>query len=134
MNLIYDTLVQYKISHNDAVMFDIDDTLIGSSDGYVKSEILHILNFARKLGYKIIIITARSPDTIGYTSTQLGLLNINYDLLIFSEPEMKGRVKIRTGYRYVLSVGDLLTDCTDSIFSLKLPEMILTGPQDLQQD
>jgi ribonucleotide monophosphatase NagD (HAD superfamily) len=125
MNLIYDILSQYKTSDNDAVMFDIDDTLIRSADGVVIFGSLNILKRARKLGYKIVIITARSPNGAEYTSTQLDMAGIPYDILIFSPAHMKGQVKRNTGHRYVLSVGDLLTDCTDSMFSLKLP-----GPTD----
>jgi len=132
MSLIYDILSQYKTSDNDAVMFDIDDTLISSEDGAIIFESLKILKRARRLGYKIVIITARSPDSAEYTSTQLGLAGIPYDTLIFSPPNMKGQVKRNTGHRYVLSVGDLPTDCTDSIFSLKLPEMTISGPRSIQ--
>lgn len=126
MSLIYDILSQYKTSNNDAVMFDIDDTLISSEDGAIIFESLRILKYARRLGYKIVIITARSPDGAEYTSTQLGLAGIPYDTLIFSPAHMKGEVKRNTGHRYVLSVGDLPTDCTDSIFSLKLPGTVDT--------
>lgn len=125
MSLIYDILDQYKTSDKDAVMFDIDDTLISSANGGIIFETLKILRRARKNGYKIVIITARSPDGAEYTSTQLGMAGIPYDTLIFSPAQLKGQVKRTTGYRYVLSVGDLPTDCTDSIFSLKLP-----GPVD----
>ena len=133
MSLIYDILDQYKTSDKDAVMFDIDDTLISSANGGIIFETLKILRRARKNGYKIVIITARSPDSAEYTSTQLGMAGIPYDTLIFSPAQLKGQVKRTTGYRYVLSVGDLPTDCTDSIFSLKLPGPVdsttgLTGP------
>mgnify|MGYP005988719529 CR=1 FL=1 len=133
MSLIYDILDQYKTSDKDAVMFDIDDTLISSANGGIIFETLKILRRARKNGYKIVIITARSPDGAEYTSTQLGMAGIPYDTLIFSPAQLKGQVKRTTGYRYVLSVGDLPTDCTDSIFSLKLPGPVdsttgLTGP------
>ena len=137
MGIVYNIMSQYKTTDNDAVMFDIDDTLINSSNGSINFEILNILNRAKKLGYKIVIITARSPSSAQYTSMQLGMAGIYYDLLIFSPPHLKGQAKRSTGHRYVLSVGDLPTDCTDSIFSFKLPGRAdttsgLTGPRALR--
>ncbi len=41
---------------HDAVMFDIDDTLIFTS-GRSNTPIIELLNRADKLGYKIVIIT-----------------------------------------------------------------------------
>ena len=46
------------IGQNDAVMFDIDDTLI-YTDGTPIKPMIELLYIARHLGYKIIIITAR---------------------------------------------------------------------------
>tara|TARA_R110000851_G_scaffold235288_2_gene387855 strand:- start:1694 stop:2092 length:399 start_codon:yes stop_codon:yes gene_type:complete len=108
----------------DAVMFDIDDTLIRSSDKTPIRDSFNILRLAKTFGYKIIIITARSRESRAWTENQLRQYGIYWDQLYFISAGLKGELKRRTGLRFVLSVGDLETDCTDSIYKLKLP-----GPQ-----
>ena len=44
------------MAQNDAVMFDIDDTLI-FVDGTPNNPMIELLHIARHLGYKIVIIT-----------------------------------------------------------------------------
>jgi hypothetical protein len=104
----------YKPTSRDAVMFDIDDTLIRSSDGMVMFPIVDILLHARDSGYKVILITARPrlQDVIEYTRDQMHDLGIPYDELGFCNAEDKGKLKMSLGYRFVLSVGDLWTDLT----------------------
>jgi len=99
---------------NDAVMFDIDDTLIRSSDGMVMFPVVDVLLHAKSLGYKVILITARPrlQDVIEYTKEQMRDLGIPYDELGFCNPEDKGQLKMRLGYHFVLSVGDMWTDLT----------------------
>ena len=46
------------VGEKDAVMFDIDDTLI-FTNGNANVPIIKLLHYAKYLGYKIIIITAR---------------------------------------------------------------------------
>ena len=41
-----------KVKHNDAVMFDIDDTLI-FTNGRANEPIIDLLHASQKLGYKI---------------------------------------------------------------------------------
>ncbi len=57
------------IKHMDAVMFDIDDTLI-FTNGQSNDPIIELLNIAVYMGYKIIIITARPglEHVIGFTT------------------------------------------------------------------
>ena len=47
------------VDKNDAVMFDIDDTLISSRTGNIINQAYDIYKFVKSQGYKIIIITAR---------------------------------------------------------------------------
>ena len=110
---------------NGAVMFDIDDTLIRSIDNTLMTDVVTLLNFARGLRYTIIIITARGEISRQYTESQLEDASIKYDKLIFASAASKGEVKRGMDYNFVLSVGDLFTDCTDTMFGLKLP-----GPND----
>lgn len=103
----------------DAIMFDIDDTLIKVSDGKVIQPMVDLIRRSKMAGYTIIIITARPwyPDNIRYTKRQLATKGITYDQLHFCYPQDKTILKktlINRGYRFVLSVGDQPTDLTDS--------------------
>jgi hydroxymethylpyrimidine pyrophosphatase-like HAD family hydrolase len=53
---------------NDAVMFDIDDTLIWTS-GQANAPIIQLLHRMKALGYRIVIITARPGVEIGVKLT-----------------------------------------------------------------
>ena len=100
---------------NDAAMFDIDDTLIWTN-GQPNVPIIQLLHRMRGLGYKIVIITARPGVEIAVQMTQKQLANhgIVYDYLGFTSAETKTLMKRRPGYNFVLSVGDMPTDWTDS--------------------
>ena len=100
---------------NDAVMFDIDDTLIWTS-GRPNVPIIQLLHRMKALGYRIVIITARPGVEIGVKLTikQLRDHGIVYDYLGFTSAQTKTVMKKRLGYNFVLSVGDMPTDWTDS--------------------
>ena len=100
---------------NDAAMFDIDDTLIWTN-GRPNTPIIHLLHRMKSLGYKIVIITARPGIEIGVKLTikQLEDHGIVYDYLGFTSAQTKTVMKKRLGYNFILSVGDMPTDWTDS--------------------
>lgn len=100
---------------NDAAMFDIDDTLI-FTNGSPNVPIIQLLHRMKALGYKIIIITARPGFGIAvqWTMKQLASHGIVYDYLGFTSAGTKTDMKRRLGYRFILSVGDMPTDWTDS--------------------
>jgi|TARA_R110002072_G_scaffold26641_1_gene87850 ribonucleotide monophosphatase NagD (HAD superfamily) len=125
MEVIAKKLTYINRTPRDAVMFDIDDTLIRSGDKSPIKDTFKILRLARTFGYKIIIMTARPPEAREYTEEQLRDYGISWDRLYLVPASKKGETKRKTGLRFVLSVGDLDTDCTDSIYKLKLP-----GPHD----
>ena len=104
-----------EIALNDAVMFDIDDTLI-FTDGEPNKPIIELLHEARDMTYKIIIITARPPldHIIERTMKQLYEYGIRYDYIGFTSPLNKGIMKQQLPYNFILSVGDMPTDLTDS--------------------
>lgn len=118
---VYDILKNRKIGDKDAVMFDIDDTLI-FTNGRANTQMIKLLKYAKSLGYKIVIITARPllPMTASFTKNQLRLYGIPYDLLYITPAQNKGNVKVKTGLRYILSVGDMETDLTHSMYSIKI--------------
>jgi predicted HAD superfamily phosphohydrolase YqeG len=100
---------------NDAAMFDIDDTLIWTN-GQPNIPIIQLLHRMKALGYKIVIITARPgfEMAVNWTRQQLENHGIVYDYLGFTSAETKTLMKRRLGYNFVLSVGDMPTDWTDS--------------------
>ena len=107
---------------NDAVMFDIDDTLITSKTGKRIEEVYKIYQQSRQMGFKIIIVTARPyfDSNVKWTERQLKEYNIIYDKLVFASPENKGDYKRTSKYNFILSVGDMDTDLTDSLHSIKI--------------
>jgi ribonucleotide monophosphatase NagD (HAD superfamily) len=100
---------------NDAAMFDIDDTLIWT-DGTPNKPIIDLLHRMKRLGYKIVIITARPGlhFVVQWTRQQLANYGIVYDYLGFTSAQTKTLMKRQLGYNFVLSVGDMPTDWTDS--------------------
>jgi hypothetical protein len=96
-------------------MFDIDDTLI-FTNGEPNKPIIELLHEALGMTYKIIIITARPPldHIIERTMKQLYEYGIPYDYIGFTSPLNKGIMKQQLPYNFILSVGDMPTDLTDS--------------------
>jgi|TARA_R110002153_G_scaffold120_2_gene761 hydroxymethylpyrimidine pyrophosphatase-like HAD family hydrolase len=116
-----DILKDRVISEKDAVMFDIDDTLI-FINGQANLPIINLLKYAMNLGYKIIIITARPANaiTMTFTKWQLRKYGIPYHSLIITPAQNKGNIKVKTGLNYILSVGDQPTDLTHTKYSIKI--------------
>lgn len=114
-------ILNRPVRDHDAVMFDIDNTLI-FTDGQPNIPVIELLLYAWDLGYHIIIITARPviPETMDYTKWQLHQYGIPYDRLYLTPAENKGNVKRMTGLRYILSVGDQDTDLSDTLHALKI--------------
>jgi len=107
------------VREGDAVMFDIDETLIHTNGEPIK-EMITLFNVCKNLGYRTIIITAR-PDH-PYTRRQLAKNLISPHELYFCPAVEKTNLKRRTGHRYILSVGDLQTDLGHSEYFIKLPD------------
>lgn len=109
------------VGEKDAVMFDIDDTLI-FTNGNANVPIIKLLHYAKSLGYKIIIITARPAvrGTVEITQYQLKQYGIPYDALVITPAYNKGNIKRESGLNYILSVGDQDTDLTETQHALKI--------------
>ena len=112
-------LVNRKRTKDDAVMFDIDDTLITMS-GKPIVPIIELAKRAFRIGYHIVIITARPGwDTnIEWTVKQLKSIGVEYTYLGFTSPETKTKMKQQLPYNFIMSVGDSLTDLTDSMYTI----------------
>lgn len=109
------------INQNDAVMFDIDDTLI-FTNGRLNIPMVELLYVAIDMGYKIVIITARvgTDPVIKFTINQLKEYNIMYDYLGFTSAETKIDMKEQLPFNFILSVGDMPTDLTGSTHWLNI--------------
>ena len=111
-----------KPTLDNAVMFDIDDTLIF----YNRKPNIPIIELARVaniLKYKIIIITARPnyKENRHTTIHELKQYNIPYDLVVYTSHQEKTQIKQKLNHKFILSVGDMWTDLTDSKHWIKLP-------------
>ena len=108
--------ISYRnVGPTDAVMFDIDDTLI-FTNGKANVPMIELLREAKSMGYKIVIITARPGigPVIKWTIKQLWEYGIGFDYLGFPSASTKTKMKKQLPYNFILSVGDLPTDLTDS--------------------
>ena len=112
------------VDENDAIMFDIDDTLL-RKDGTIIKEMVYLFQICKSLGYKMVVITARpySEENVKYTKKQLDLNHITPSMLVFADPEKKTLAKEELKLHFVLSVGDLYTDLGGSDHSIKLPDL-----------
>lgn len=104
-----------EVGPRDAVMFDIDDTLI-FINGRPNTPMIELLHEAAIMGYNIVIITARPgiETAVKMTIKQLGEYRIGYHYLGFTSAETKHLMKERLPYNFILSVGDMPTDLTGS--------------------
>ena len=100
---------------NQAVVFDIDDTLISSKNGQPVTNICNLYNYCRQKGYGMYIITARAgtPYGVKYTMQQLQQCGITgYKKLFFrppldmNVPLYKKNARKSIPETVVMSVGD----------------------------
>ena len=68
------------VGENDAVMFDIDETLF-QSNGEPIQDVIDLFHECDRLGYRIIIITARPDYAANHHYTQVSHLKQVYTLL-----------------------------------------------------
>jgi len=122
-------IIPKTINPKDAVMFDIDDTLINSQTGKIIEDIYELYKNVQKKGYRMVIITARPGfyKNVIWTQKQLKDIDITYDELVFTPPQSKAIYKRESKYNYILSVGDMDTDLTDSKYSIKVSSESYTG-------
>lgn len=121
-NDIKTAINRYIPDESAIVVYDIDDTLIGSQGGLPITPIIDSYNHAKKKGFNLAIITARPgfPQNIAYTDKQLREYGIDGYSFIFMLPPGKtdqARFKLHArkhlhdlGYRVIVSVGDMPWD------------------------
>lgn len=134
------------------VIFDLDDTLfmgdpenvigiqemsLGTHNGQeifilpVNRQIVQVANEARKLGFKIVCLTARPAESKLASVTNLNMFNIPHDMLIMNQkdedPFFKIKIRrqlIKPNQDIVCTIGDQFTDIYlpgKSTCAIKLP-------------
>ena len=114
-----DILEKIPFSPNQAVVFDIDDTLIDSSTHQLIPKVFELYQYCRNRGYNIFIITARPriPYGVQLTLNQLyslgitGFKNIAFrPPLELSIPAYKLRARKAIKDDVIMSIGDKTWD------------------------
>jgi hypothetical protein len=118
-----------------AIMFDIDDTLLNVNKNFKQIDpIVNLLKYSKKLGFLVIIITARekTETNLNFTIQQLYNNGIFYHRL-YLRPVGENPYTFKTNLKkmilqeynipFILSVGDQWFDVDNiySGYSLKLP-------------
>ena len=116
-----------------AVMFDIDDTLVNYV-GEPLGDIIKVYKVAKTMGFKIIIITARSETYTNQTRRELDSIGIDYDFLYlrskddnYADFKLSKKTYLKNFYDMdiVLSMGDQWIDVNgkNSGTGIKLPSV-----------
>lgn len=126
-----------------AIIMDVDDTLVYTNTPYKLlniqdnvifvfpgiKQIIDIAKSAKKLGYNIIILTARPNESFLSTKFNLDLLEIPTDVIIMNDynhpPSFKYDVRksLMLKYSILFTIGDQPTDVDGppGIIGIKLP-------------
>lgn len=110
-----DILQQIPFDSDQAVVFDIDDTLINSDTGEIMPKTFSLFQYCVTRGYRVYIITARAwtPDAVNFTLNQLRSLGIKgFQSIAFRPPDYFDIPKFKEDARksipqeVVMSIGD----------------------------
>jgi len=108
-------LEQIPFNPHQAVVFDIDDTLINTDTGRLMPKTFSLYQYCVSRGYHVYIITARARtyEAVLYTVNQLKSLGIHgYKLIAFRQPDdwdiptYKLNARKAIPQQVVMSVGD----------------------------
>ena len=108
-------LEKIPFNSNQAIVFDIDDTLICSKTHKIIPNLFNFYNYCINRGYNIYIITARAGTVKNMNATikQLERLGIyNYKRIYFRKPldlkiaRSKKLARKHIPHKIVLSIGD----------------------------
>lgn len=151
-NLLFNYLINFPKVRNKkyTVIFDIDDTLVFTDNlnmfpnkkfpyNWVKNymlfpeipQITTIAKLCKKLGFKIIIITARPYDSESSSKKNLQLLGIEYDEMYHNKqyPDLNFKIalkqKLNKTNDIILSIGDQWPDIQGlkNCLCIKLPSL-----------
>ena len=150
-DLLYSYLINFpKTGKKYTVIFDIDDTLVYTDHhnlfpnkkfpnsvipGYMIfpaiQQIVAIIHLCKKLGFKVIIITARPYDSEKSSKKNLELLGIKYHEMYHNRkyPDIKFKIELKKKLaltnNIALSVGDQWPDIQgiEGCLCIKLPSI-----------
>jgi hypothetical protein len=148
--------VYYREQERGAIVLDLDDTIVfGDPENYVgireyvmgenengqeiyilptNQPIVDIMNYAKSIGFTIIVATARPEKSRAASIKNLELFGIPYDHLFFvnETPGISAELnkyrtlqKIKQKHEIILYVGDQLQDACYYPCSIKLPDPTL---------
>ena len=108
-------LEQIPFNRDQAVVFDIDDTLINSDTGEIMPKVFSLYRYCVMKGYHVYIITARAntPDAVAFTLNQLRSRGIiGFRSIAFRAPDdwdiprFKMEARRSIPQKVMMSVGD----------------------------
>jgi phosphoglycolate phosphatase-like HAD superfamily hydrolase len=106
-------LQQIPFNRMQAVVFDIDDTLIDSQTHRIMPKVFALYRYCIDRGYNVYIITARAKGGLNYTINQLDNYGITgYKNITFRHPDDYNVTQYKLNARksipetVVMSVGD----------------------------
>lgn len=147
-NILYNYLINFPRNKKYTVIFDIDDTLVYTDHpkifpykkfpnnwipGYMLfppiPQMVKIIQLCNKLGFKIIIITARPYESESSSKKNLEILDIKYDEMYhnYNYPDLNFKIdlkkKLSNKNNIILSVGDQWPDIQglSKCLCIKLP-------------
>lgn len=115
MNNFANILNNISFHPNQAVVFDIDDTLISSKTNNIIPHVFNFYNYCINRGYNVYIITARAGTIKNMNATIQQLHNLNitkYKRLYFRKPldlqiaRSKKLARKHIPHDIILSIGD----------------------------
>lgn len=127
-----------------AIIMDVDDTLVSTINSKVKfikinksvvflypgiKPIVQVAQIAKKLGYKIIILTARPRESFLSTKFNLDILQVPYDEIHMNNNnhdisfKYKVRQQLLKRYYVLFTIGDQVGDVNGppGLLGIKLP-------------
>jgi hydroxymethylpyrimidine pyrophosphatase-like HAD family hydrolase len=148
-NLLYNYLINFpKTGLKYTVIFDIDDTLVFTDNqnlftnkkfpnnwipGYMLfpaiPQMVKIVQLCKKLGFKVIILTARPYESEKSSIKNMEILNVKYDEMYHNKkyPDISFKVQFKKNLsknnNIILSVGDQWPDIQglNGCLCIKLP-------------
>ena len=144
---LVDLLIRESNKHTSlpkAIIMDVDDTLVSTINSNVKfvqinksvvflypgiKPIVQVAQIAKKLGYKIIILTARPRESFLSTKFNLDILQVPYDEIHMNNNNQdisfkyKVRQQLLKRYSILFTIGDQVGDVNGppGLLGIKLP-------------
>lgn len=144
---LVDLLIRESNKHTSlpkAIIMDVDDTLVSTINSKVKfvkinksvvflypgvKPIVQVAQIAKKLGYKIIILTARPRESFLSTKFNLDILQVPYDEIHMNNNNQdisfkyKVRQQLLNRYYVLFTIGDQVGDVNGppGLLGIKLP-------------